>query len=274
MRKASTLFIDESGKSSLAEEENQPFILTGVILDDIEIPAVEGFFNYIKRKHGIDPDKPFHSYHIFEDPRSKIDPAKAEALAKTLAEYISLIPIKITVVGINKNDFKNALGVKSNDDLKGDSKRKQMKQYPYRVMASCLFGWFGKELERKNSIGQITADSRKGGDHQLLKALHLCKEGHVPYATGYQEAVNQRVRAICFAEKGFLSGGVEITDLISYVTFFRAKRMLSKVIPTGIGDVWNEIYKKGEFKNITGQIVRRFFGIKKGEVHKYLKNRS
>jgi len=152
MRKASTLFIDESGKSSLAEEENQPFILTGVILDDIEIPAVEGFFNYIKRKHGIDPDKPFHSYHIFEDPRSKIDPAKAEALAKTLAEYISLIPIKITVVGINKNDFKNALGVKSNDDFKGDSKRKEMKQYPYRVMASYLFGWFGKELERKKII--------------------------------------------------------------------------------------------------------------------------
>ena len=31
--KHSTLFLDESGKSSLAEKQNEPFVLTGVILE-------------------------------------------------------------------------------------------------------------------------------------------------------------------------------------------------------------------------------------------------
>jgi len=274
MKKCSTLFIDESGKSSLAEEENQPFILTGVILGDSEIPAVEGFFNYIKRKNGIDPDKPFHSYHIFEHPRTKISPTQAKVLSNTLAEYISLIPIEINVVVINKNEFKSALGIKSKDDFKGTRERKEMRQYPYRVMASYLFGWFGKELETSKSIGQIIADSRKASDHELLKTLHLCKEGLIPYNIGYKEAVKDKITAICFAEKGFLSGGLEITDLISYVTFFKARRLLHTVNNLGIDNIWNQIAKLGKFRKIDEIMVRRFFDIKKGEVHKYLKNNS
>lgn len=53
MQKA-TLYIDESGKSSLLSDEKEPFIITGVILGDQEAIAVEGFFTYIKRKYGID----------------------------------------------------------------------------------------------------------------------------------------------------------------------------------------------------------------------------
>ena len=49
----STLFIDESGKSSLADQNNRPFLLTGVILDNQEIQTVEGYFNYIKLKFGL-----------------------------------------------------------------------------------------------------------------------------------------------------------------------------------------------------------------------------
>ena len=40
-----TLFIDESGRSSLAEIESEPFVLTGVILENREIQTVEGFFS-------------------------------------------------------------------------------------------------------------------------------------------------------------------------------------------------------------------------------------
>lgn len=271
MKDTSTLFIDESGKSSLAEKENEPFILTGVILKDIEIPAIEGFFNFIKRKFNIDPTRPFHSYHIYENPKTRISTPKALALSKSLAEYISLIPIDIQVVIISKSEFKNALGIKSNEDFKGDSKRKEIKQYPYRIMASYLFDWFGEKLEKDGSIGQIIADSRRGGDHQLLKTLHLCKESQAFNVKFSSEAIEKRINAICFAEKGFLSGGLEITDLVSYVTFFRARRLIKNQHDIGLNLIWEEIKNIATFERIKKNVVREFFVIKKGEVHKYLK---
>jgi hypothetical protein len=60
MRNLSTLYIDESGKSSLIDNAEEPFILTGVLLDQEEKSPIEGFFNYIKRKYKINPNIPFH----------------------------------------------------------------------------------------------------------------------------------------------------------------------------------------------------------------------
>ena len=228
MKKSATLFVDESGKSSLLEKAKEPFILTGITMMDEELSAVEGFFNYIKRKFEIPVLQPFHSYHIFEHPNLKLPDAKSMSLADSLAEYISLIPVDIRVVEIDKSAFREALGIKSDENFKGDSKRKEMKDYPYRIMASYLFALFGAYLEKNDCIGQILADSRKGGDHQLLKTLHMCKEKLVPFRDGrHSEVIKKRVQAICFAEKGYLSGGLEIADLISYVTFLRARRMIS-----------------------------------------------
>lgn len=266
-----TLFIDESGRSSLAEVESEPFVLTGVILENREIQTVEGFFSYIKRKFGIFIDKPFHSYDIYENPKSKLKDSDLLLLSNSLAEFISLIPIQIYLVIINKNEFKLALGVKTNEDFKGSAERKEMRNYPYRVMASFLFAMFGKYLEKDNSLGQIIADSRRGADHQLLKTLNLCKEGVVPFKEEYVKAVKNSLTALCFAEKGFLSGGLEVTDLISYVSFVRYKRLLSQQ-NNGLMNIWEQIKKKAKENMITEELVRRFFNIKKDEVHKYLKS--
>lgn len=265
-----TLFIDESGKSSLAEVESDPFVITGVILENREIQTVEGFFSYIKRKFGIPVDKPFHSYDIYENPKTQLKDSDLSLLSNSLAEFISLIPIQIYLVLINKNEFKSALGIKSNDDFKGSTERKEMKNYPYRVMASFLFAMFGKYLEKNNSVGQIIADSRRGADHQLLKTLNLCKEGAVPFKEDYVKSIKKNLTALCFAEKGFLSGGLEVTDLISYTAFIRCKRLLSQQ-NNGLMYIWEQVKKKANEYIISEERVRKFFNIKKDEVHKYLK---
>lgn len=64
------LFLDESGKYSLASDE--PFILTGVVLPQRHKTTVEGYFNYIKRKYKIPTDRPYHIYEIFESPATKL----------------------------------------------------------------------------------------------------------------------------------------------------------------------------------------------------------
>lgn len=272
MSSKATLYLDESGKSSLAEQENEPFIITGVILNDDEINTVEGYFQYIKRKYEpIALDKPFHSYEIFENPKTKLDDAQLRQLSANLAEFISLIPITINVTVISKNEFKLALGVKSVDDFKGDKKRKEMKDYPYRLMAAYHFEIFARYLDKEDKIGQILADSRRGADAQLLKTLNLCKESRVKFNQGYARAVKTRIQAISFAEKNFLSGGLEITDLISYVSFFRARRILSQHEEIGVKKIWEVIRSRAKFKKFSKANVRKFFEIKKDGVHKNLK---
>lgn len=270
-----TLFVDESGKSSLAEKVDEPFILTGVILDDTEISSVQGFFNYIKRKYEIDISKPFHSYHIFEHTGQKLSEAKAKSLVETLAEFISLIPITVAVYVIQKPLFRKTLGVKTLGDFKGSSERKEMKEFPYRIMAAKLFSRFAKYLKECDSIGQILADSRKGGDYQLIRTMGLCKD----YNTGplnKEDAIliQEKCTAICFAEKNFLSGGLEITDLISYVSYFHARRTMNTMADIKLDKLWSEIKNKmdgSDLINITIDEVQTFFSIKKGEVHKFLK---
>lgn len=275
MKNKTTLYIDESGMSSLKEKQNNPFIMTGVIIDDVEISAIEGFFSYIKRKYGISLDKPFHSYHIFEHPDEKLSDSKLVELSRTLADFISLIPAQIQIIEIDKAEFKNALGVKTIDDFRGSYERKQMADFPYRVMASALFAKFADYLAKKDAIGQIVCDSRRGADNHLLNTLNLCKEGHVPYfkkeVTGQ---INNLITAICFSEKNFMSGGLEITDLISYVFYFRARRLIKANEHIGIHSMWDKIKYQAKLSKIDEDMVRRFFKIKKDGVHKYLKKSS
>ncbi len=271
MNNLATLFIDESGKSSLIEKANEPFLITGVILDDSDRQIVEGFFGYIKLKYGIDPSQPFHSYDIFENPKTKLDDSDLNSLSIKLAEFIALIPAQIHITSINKSEFKSAIGIKSDEDFKGSGDRQDTKQLPYRVMATYLFAKFGKYLEKKHLIGQMIADSRRGADYQLIKTLNVIKQGDTNVRPEYQIAIKERLNAMCFAEKGYLSGGLEITDLISYTSFLRARKMITHFSNTGIRRVWKEIYARAEIKKIEADQIKRFFGIKKGEVHKYLR---
>ena len=76
---------------------------------------------------------------------------------------------------------------------------------------------------------------------------------------------------MCFAEKNFLSGGLEITDLISYITFFRVRELLSKNEDIGIPLIWNEIRRKEALRTIEDSEIKEFFEIRENEVYKDLK---
>jgi hypothetical protein len=268
----STLFIDESGKSSLLSNEQEPFIITGVILDDQEIVTVEGFFTYIKRKYNIDETKPFHSYHIFENEEIKLPDSQLLELSKTLAEFLSLIPIQITVLEVDKRIFKKAIGLENKEQCKGSKKRKAIPKLPYQLTASKLFKWFAKTLKSEGRIGQVVVDSSRRYNTSILKTWNLCQEGHLPTTKGVvSELINHHVTALCFAEKKFLSGGLEITDLISYITFFRVRELLSKNKDIGIPLIWEKIKERKVLKLIEEKEIKEFFGIKKDEVHKDLK---
>lgn len=270
MKNLATLFIDESGKSSLAEKANEPFLLTGIVADDSERQIIEGFFGYIKLKYGIDQKNPFHSYDVFENPKTKLNDSELISLSSNLADFISLIPIETYIYSVNKGKFKKALGIKSDGDFKGSSNKKALREFPYRIMATKLFVKFGKYLDKHDQIGQIIADSRRGADYQLIKTLSTVKEGGINILDKDKVSIKNRLNAIMFVEKGYLSGGVEITDLISYTSFARSRRLLSTLSHTGLDKIWKQIRCKTKIIELKEAEIRKFFGIKKGEVHKYL----
>ena len=276
MNNITTLFIDESGKASLVRAGNDPFILTGVLLDREEINPTEGFFKYIKRKYSINENLPFHSYDVFENPKTKkLSDLEASKLVKDLADFISLIPIKINIIGVDKEVFKKTLGVKSLEDFKGSAERKELKESPYHITSALLFKWFSSSL-KKDNIGEIIVDSIRGGNYKLIKSLDSCKDSsYLDMETA--RLIKEKCTAICFAEKVFLSGGLEITDLISYTAFFKARKIMKTMDRMGLNKIWQQIKLKMNKKKINvlnEKVIRSFFKIKKDEVHKYLKTKS
>lgn len=272
--KRSVLFIDESGKASLAELKNDPFIITGVILDTEDIRTIEGFFNYIKRKYSIPTDIPFHSYEIFENPKTKLSDHEAKDLIERLADFISIIPIEIKILSIDKAAFKKALGVKSNSDFKGNAKRKELAESPYRLMSSNLFQWFANHLSKTGGIGEIIVDARRGGDAQLIKTLYTCKEQSGPFDENTRSLIKEKCTSICFAEKTCLSGGLEITDIISFTSFQHSKRLIKSFDKIKLQKLWKAVrllLKNKSTHRISPTEIRKFFAIKKNGVHKTIK---
>lgn len=276
MTKHSTFFIDESGKASLVDNIDDPFLLTGVILDDEETKTVEGFFDYIKRKYKINNKIPFHSYDIFENPKEKeLSDAQLSLLIDDLADFVSLIPIRIFAISTNKKIFREALGVKDDEDFKGSQNRHSMKEFPYRIMASILFKRFAIHLDSHNRIGEIIVDARKGADYQLIKSLDACKEIDGPLEEKFANMVKERCSAICFAQKNFLSGGLEITDLISYTTFFHARRMMTSMSHINLDKIWQQIKLKLRHQTIqqlSRSEIKSFFNVDRDGLHEYLKS--
>lgn len=273
----SILFIDESGTSSLLKESKEPFILTGVILEDREVNIIEGFFNYIKLKYSINVNEPFHSFNVFEDSNTKLPTAKAKDLITKLSDFISFIPIKLRILSVDRSMFRNALGVKSLEDFKFDSKRKELKDFPYRIMASHLFKWFAEHLESEGSIGEIVVDAKKGGDAQLIKTLYLCKDCLDVFDDSTRNLIRKKCTSICFAEKYCLSGGLEIADIISFTAFQHARRSMPAFKEIRLNKVWNEVRDRlpeKSLERLSEEDVRCFFKIEKDGVHKYLRNLS
>ncbi|NTU47059.1 DUF3800 domain-containing protein [Candidatus Roizmanbacteria bacterium] len=164
----SKLFIDESGKASLKSSET--FILTGVILEQRYKTVVEGYFNFIKRKYGINSNKPFHSYDIYEHPTKRLLDADLRKLSQEVADFISNIPVEIKIIGINKKRLCKALGLRSFDSLKTLSPQKAalLKESPYIITFSYLLEWFSMHLvPTRDIIGEIVAESRRAADKNL-----------------------------------------------------------------------------------------------------------
>lgn len=120
-----TLFIDESGKPDLDDLTYKNFILTGIAIPKSDLLSIETYLSFIKQKYKL-PNKPLHSYDLFENPfaKVKLSSSQAREFVISLSEFISLIPIDIFLCNTNKKSFIDKYQVMG-DDLKGSKENKE-----------------------------------------------------------------------------------------------------------------------------------------------------
>jgi len=242
------LYLDESGCSSLTDYVSKKFLLTGVMIDTKEDIEISAYFNFIKRKYGIPVNYPFHSHDIFENKRSPsyLTNTNAKDVISSLAEFIDITPIKFKVFMLNKNKLRRFFGFKR-DSFKGIPRdRRKDKEIGYDILASRLIFWFAHELEKKSAKGEIVADSRRKSDVILLDSYLNCQmsssfnESDISILA--REARNN-ITSIKFEKKTGLCGGLEIADLISYVSFLAENNRLKKSSAKNISVLWKVVKK-------------------------------
>lgn len=202
---------------------------------------------------------------IFEDKTSELylSDKKAEKISKSLTELIKIAPIKIGVLCASKSELKKFLNIKSNEDFKGSEQKKRDKEIAYEVLAAHLFWWFANFTKKERARGAIVAESRKNADYTLLRAYLRCKEqGTFQSAVLKKSCDNMRdtISSIRFENKIGVWPGLELADIISYISFLKLNNRLQKFKKRGLVPVWHEFEKKIE-KNKIRQI--RDSGFKK-----------
>lgn len=225
------LYIDESGIADFLDCSYKHFLLAGVAVNASNAMNLEGYFNIIKRKYGLELSTPFHSYELFEDSKSSSHMELSEAIDfnSSIIEFIRLFPLSVKIFHANKDQFRKIDGLKSYEDFKGSKANKRKREFLYTLAATNMFYWFANILEEEEAYGNIIIESRKGLDKHLLYAYNNCKElqqrrSNVDRTNA--ELAKKRLHSISFTEKTLLTGGLEIVDLIAYAFFHKIDKKL------------------------------------------------
>ena len=252
-----SLYLDESGIADLTNTSYKNFLLTGLVMKHDEDRELSGYFNFLKRRHHLDQEKSFHAYDLFENKYSSkyLSEDKAKRLCLSLSEFIKIIPIKIKVVSVDKNLLKSFLRIKTSDDLKGSEEKRRDKEIPYEILSAELFLWFSNFVKKERGRGGIIAESRKNADYTLLRTYLKCHEPNSFRQKSLKkscENMGRHISSIRFESKIGVWPGLELADIISYISFLKLNKRIrkSQFRKRGLIDVWHQIEKKMEDKKI------------------------
>lgn len=99
------LLVDESGKPDFKDPTFRHFLLAGVMIPESELRIVSGYFSYIKRKHKLRLDEPFHTYDLLENPTTKMPTQQARQFVTSMTDFISTCPINVFLIHTDKVRF-------------------------------------------------------------------------------------------------------------------------------------------------------------------------
>jgi len=270
-----TLYLDESGSTSFTQKtltsRGVHFAIGAIAVEHKEDASLSAYFEYLKRKHSLGLIKPFHSYDIFENTTSSqfLTPAKSRLLCASLAEFIEISPIKFNVLYLNREECRKYFKIKKSIESADITKHihgQTILDLPYDIVSTQVLWWFSNEVLSDHDKGSITAESREMDDHALLDSFirnkmpdnfSILKPNNKAYRS-FEAKLNlkanymrARVTSLKFENKTAECPGLELADLISYVTFLSLEGRLRQFNNKGLPELWKVIKRKMENKNPT-----------------------
>lgn len=287
------LCIDESGTASIGITRNRFFLLTAVVISPDQQELSSLLFTKWRKKHLVNPSKSFHAADFFEDfeddyrkPELKIL-RHFKAAVNELVTILSIVDFKAKVYFVDLPGLRKKIGVRNVPEFKDEKtldgpqkmdyrrSRKQFEEYlkihhkgnkntPYTLPLLETFKYhlhFLEEEEKQDIFkrkhkGFISFESLSGADVKPVGTFHKYKD---KIGSEYGE----RIIGINFPTKNSLDGGIELADLISYISCqtLRSKRRLYGEM-LGITDKRKQEIKKlrkfmrinckTEFEDVTG----------------------
>lgn len=267
------LFVDESGAYYLGEPRYRFFLMASIILKDDERNLASLLFKKWREKYQINHNKSFHAADFFEGYQLNNKPQlsifknfikAADDLLKILENiefqasvfYVDLIKLR-TKYNIPSPPQKPKM-INASDHLKYAAEKKRYKQKlkmsfgllvnkPIYLVSSAIFKNHRDHLliDKENPFcGYIHFESQADSDPILIDALHKFFHSE----DGHHYKYGETIIGINFHTKGSLEAGVELADLIAYISTqslrFKYKRKLELSILSNLSKKKIDIIKK------------------------------
>jgi hypothetical protein len=238
-------FIDESGIGDLTDYKYKNFVLTSVVVDEKELDTIYVYFSLIKRKYNLQEDLPFHTYELLEKHSTRLPNNQSKMFINSMCEFIELVPMTITAVHTNKENFRKKFRVDATD-LKGSKINKERRSAVYYLSSLKQMQKFTSLLAKTNSVGYIHADSRTYQDRDLLEAFVNIKQqiDRGGNTNKYYTEAKKRLVSITFADKSALSSGIQLADFISFIVFAHLERKMNTYVEIDLNKVWQKLKGK------------------------------
>lgn len=255
------LFLDESGKPDLDDHTYRHFLLTGVLIPESEQEIVSGYFSYIKRKYSLPLNKPFHTYELLENPKTKLGNEDVKNFVMSMSEFLKTCPIQVFFIHTDKYKFQKKF--KKELEITKNTIRNNNKGTIYFLSSYKQFQLFTNYLKKRNATGNIYADSRYNQDRDILDAYLKIRDRQLKGGkiNLYGERSQKLLTSLTFANKFSLTGGLELTDFISFTTFAKIQRKLTQFNDLKLYKSWEAINSKlvgGKMYYINPALIRQF----------------
>lgn len=265
------LYVDESGTFSLTEARYRFFILAGIILTPDQKELADLLLGKWRKRYLTNPDSAFHMTDFFENyvknykkPELKMQKHFKKAVEE-LIDVLRYIEFQAIVYYVDLKRLRKKLSLTEPPSFKNVFKNKEEKRLyketirafkkkieenridhllPLALTQIALFKWHDsilkknedKDVFKRNSKAYINFESLSGSDVESVDNYHRYKEK----IDGY----NEKIIGLHFHTKNSIDGGLELADIIAYVSCQALRLKLSR----------QELGRLSEDKHLIGEL--------------------
>lgn len=254
------MFIDESGDASL-NNKGRFFFLSTVIISRSDFEIIQGYMKLLKRRFFMDDFKILHATDLFERPYQKyrriLTPKdNLNLFVRELQSILKTVPYHSAVYRVDKDQVRTKYGYIA---AKGRKSKVLNLDLPYELASKQAIKKFTEFLKSKKSTGEIVIESRMHKDSKFVSYFDDARKSKYPggIPNPLFNDIRKSIPSLFISNKDSGSIGLEIVDLVSYVTYRKEIGDPQARMKTGMDNV-HQLYsaiKKSAYQGAPEMLV-------------------